>query len=81
MLKQSIMWALICSAAPVICSQQHDPTDPIDCDTIKKALSGRSNSYIAVRFNLSLDFGRKVQNVDVPDNDFDNDSGIFTRTK
>lgn len=46
-----------------------------------KAHSGRSSSYLAVRFNLSLDFGRKGRDINVPDNDFDNDSGILTGTK
>lgn len=48
---------------------------------ISKAHSARSSSYAALRFNLALDFGRKGQTVDVPDIDFDNDSGILTGTK
>lgn len=46
-----------------------------------KAHSGRSSSYMAIRFSLSLDFGRKSRQVDVPDHAADNDSGILTGTK
>ena len=46
-----------------------------------KAHSGRSSSYIAVKFNLSLDFGRKGRDVTVRDDEPDNDSGILTGTK
>lgn len=45
------------------------------------AHSLRSNSYAAVKFNLSLDFGRGRREVEMRDNDLDNDSGILTGTK
>ncbi|MDE6354773.1 MAG: TonB-dependent receptor [Prevotella sp.] len=46
-----------------------------------KAHSGRNSSYLAIKFNLSLDFGRKGRDVNVPKNDFDKESGILTGTK
>lgn len=46
-----------------------------------KAHSGRSSSYVAVKFNLSLDFGRKGRSVELPKIDNDSGSGILTRTK
>lgn len=46
-----------------------------------KAYSGRSSSYIAIKFNLSLGFGRKGRSIDVPETDRDNNSGILTGTK
>ncbi|MDE6393101.1 MAG: TonB-dependent receptor, partial [Muribaculaceae bacterium] len=45
------------------------------------ARSGHNSSYIAVRFSLMLDFGRKAHDVDIRHNDIDNDSGILTGTK
>lgn len=48
---------------------------------LSKAHSGRSSSYIAVKFNLSLDFGRKGRSVKLPEIDNDTDSGILTGTK
>lgn len=46
-----------------------------------KAHSGRNSSYIAIKFNLSLDSGRKGRQIDIPENGHDNDSGILTGTK
>lgn len=46
-----------------------------------KAHSGRSSSYLAIKLNISLDFGRKGRQVDVPEKDTDSDSGILTGTK
>lgn len=46
-----------------------------------KAHSGRSSSYVAVKFNLSLDFGRKGRSAGMPEIDNDRDSGILTGTK
>lgn len=46
-----------------------------------RAHSGRSSSYLAVRFSLAVDFGRKGRDISVPDNDIDNNSGILTGTK
>lgn len=46
-----------------------------------KAHSGRSSSYVAVKFNLSLDIGRKGRSVELPEIDNDSDSGILTGTK
>lgn len=45
------------------------------------AHSQRSSSYIAVRFNFTIDFGRNGRDVSVPDNDLDTDSGILSGTK
>lgn len=46
-----------------------------------KAYSGRSSSYAAIKFNLSLDFGRKGRSVDIPEINSEIDSGILTGTK
>lgn len=47
-----------------------------------KAHSGRSSSYVAVKFSLSLDFGRKGRDVGMPaETDRDMDSGILSGTK
>lgn len=46
-----------------------------------KAYSGRGSSYVAVKFNLSLDFRRKGRAVELPEIDSDSDSGILTGTK
>lgn len=46
-----------------------------------KAHSGRSSSYVTVKFNLALDFGRKGRSVELPEIDNDTDSGILTGTK
>ena len=46
-----------------------------------KAHSGRSSSYIAVKFNLTLDFGRGSRDVELRESDIDNDNGILTGTK
>ena len=46
-----------------------------------KAQSGSHSAYFAVKFNLSLDFGRKTRQVEVHQNDLDSDSGILTGTK
>ena len=46
-----------------------------------KAHHCRNSSYIALRFNLNLDFGRKTREVLSIDNDLDSDSGILTGTK
>ena len=46
-----------------------------------KAHSARGSSYIAVKFNLALDFGRKGREVEWIDSDTDNDSGILNGTK
>ncbi|MDE6491293.1 MAG: TonB-dependent receptor [Muribaculaceae bacterium] len=46
-----------------------------------KAYSGRNSSYIAVRFSLMLDFGRKRHDVNIPQNNIDSDSGILTGAK
>lgn len=46
-----------------------------------KAHSGRSSSYLAIKLNISLDFGRKGRQVDVLEKDTDSDSGILTGTK
>lgn len=46
-----------------------------------KAHSGRSSSYIAVKFNISLDFGHKGRSVELPETDNNSDSGILTGTK
>ena len=46
-----------------------------------KAHHGRNSSFIALRFNLKLDFGRKTREVLSIDNEIDSDSGILTGTK
>lgn len=46
-----------------------------------KAHSGRSSSYLAVKFNVSFDFGRKGRYVEIHELDGDNGSGILTGTK
>lgn len=48
-----------------------------------KAHSGRSSTYVAVKFNLSLDFGRRGRSVELPeiDNDSGSGSGILIGTK
>ena len=46
-----------------------------------KAHSGRNSSFIAVKFNLMLDFGRKSRQMNIHQNDIDSDSGILTGTK
>ncbi|MBD5321445.1 MAG: TonB-dependent receptor [Bacteroides sp.] len=46
-----------------------------------KAHSGRNSSYLAVKFNTTLDFGRKTRQVNIHQNDIDSDSGILTGTK
>ena len=46
-----------------------------------KAHSGRNSSYIAIKLNLSLDFGHKAKQIDAPHNIVDNDSGILTGIK
>lgn len=46
-----------------------------------KAHSGRSCSYLAVKFNLALDFGRKGRDITSPHYDADTDTGILTGTK
>ena len=47
-----------------------------------RAYSGRSSSYIAMKFNLSLDFGIKSREISVPDrNIFNEDAGIISVTK
>lgn len=50
---------------------------------ISKAHSGRSSSYLALKFNLSLDFGRTCREIEptTTDSDNDNDSGILTGIK
>lgn len=45
------------------------------------AHSGRSSSYMAIKFNLSLDFGRKASPIDIPETADDPVSGILTGTK
>ncbi|MDE6305780.1 MAG: TonB-dependent receptor [Muribaculaceae bacterium] len=45
------------------------------------AHSGRSSSYIAVKFSLSLNFGQQGRETVMHENDIDNDSGILTGTK
>ena len=46
-----------------------------------KAHSGRNSLYIAVKFNLMLDFGRKSRKMNIHQNEIDSDSGILTGTK
>ena len=46
-----------------------------------KAHSARSSSYVAVKFSLSLAFGRQTREVDISGNGIDNDSGILTGIK
>lgn len=46
-----------------------------------KAHSGRGSSYIAARLNIALDFGRKVNPVDLPEIGEDRDSGILSGAK
>lgn len=48
---------------------------------ISKAHSGRSSSYLAVKFNLTINYGRKSREVVIHENGVDNDSGILTGTK
>lgn len=46
-----------------------------------KAHSGRSSSYLAVKLNITLDFGHRLPAIDIPDTPSDSDSGILTVTK
>lgn len=46
-----------------------------------KARSDRSCSYIAVKFNIALDFGRGSRDVELHEMDVDDDAGILTGTK
>ena len=46
-----------------------------------RAYSARSCSYIAAKFTLSLDFGKKTKVIDIPRTHHDIDSGILTGTK
>lgn len=46
-----------------------------------KAHSARSSSYFAVKFSLSLDFGKGIRHIDMREQRTDNDSGILTGTK
>lgn len=48
---------------------------------ISKAHSGRSSSYIAVKFNMSIDFGRGSRNVELHKKEIDDDNGILSGTK
>lgn len=45
------------------------------------ARSARSSSYIAVKFNLALDFGSKGRQVELRPEETDKDSGILTGTR
>ena len=89
------MWAFLCATAPFVCSQTTTPSNPITEDSIgmesrnlsaltpytSKAHHGRNSAFIALRFNLKLDFGRKTREVLSIDNEIDSDSGILTGTK
>lgn len=46
-----------------------------------RAHSGRSSSYLAVRLNVAIDFGRKGRDVGISESDDDDDSGILTITR
>ena len=46
-----------------------------------KAHSARSSSYLAVRFNIAIDFGRGSRNVEIMEKEADNDNGILIGTK
>lgn len=48
---------------------------------VSKAHSGRSSSYVAVKFSMALDFGRGGRDVELPEMNSDNDTGILIGIK
>lgn len=73
------MWALMCFTASDYWMNTRNLSALVPYTS--KAHSGRSSSYVAIKFNLLLDFGRKVRQIDMPENMPDDDSGILTITQ
>ena len=48
MLRQFLMWALICSTSPFVCSQNQTTTTSTDCDSIEYSISTRLLEEIVV---------------------------------